>query len=231
MTTSLRRIEMKSHQPPTFFDSYQCRLAALAEMHGIKPSTLKVLIEDALRKKIHCASGKEVREALTRVAKLKISVREIKFLFNSVVIESLQEAKTEPLKVVLCQSEVKIPFDPTAAAEKWKNMEYKVAPLLPSRAKYKRDTPVDVEMIEQAWKFIQFQFDSTVDSIASSYGLPIDLLEAYACDHFIFRRSGQAPCPVEWFLDYANEERAQGQDQGHDHEQDGEQEISERSPN
>jgi hypothetical protein len=211
---------MKSRQR-TFFDSYHCRLAALAEMHGIKPATMRVLIEDALRKKIHCATGQEVRKALMKVAKLKINVGEIKFLFSRVLIESSQDGTAGKLDMSPSQDFICVRHSPAEVAEKWKNMKPAVAPPLPSRGKYHVDDPVDVEFLEKAWEHIRFQFDSTVDSMARDYGLPVDVLEGLACDRLIFRRSGVSPCPAEWFVDDINAAKqlanGQGQDQDSPH--------------
>ena len=204
---------MKADQPRTFFVSYHCRLSALAEMHGIKPSTLKVLIEDGLRKRINRASEREIYDALVRVAALRISLRDMKFLFNRTLI--VESSKNAAVEVVFRKRKKHLIENAKAFEQKLP----KVNPPLPSRAKYRPETPVDAVLLEQAWKFIESSTVHTIESLAFDYGVPVDALEALVCDRFIFRRTGWPPCPIEEFVEYANEMKRENQPQNEGPEQ------------
>jgi hypothetical protein len=80
---------------------------------------------------------------------------------------------------------------------------------LAPRYKFDPDAPVDALCLEQAWNIVQVSNDSTIKQCASQFGVPSDVLEGLVCDRFIFRRTGQATCPIEWFVQEANERRAQ----------------------
>jgi hypothetical protein len=70
------------HQPYTYFDSYQCRLRALAHSHSVDPVNLKALIEDAFGKCDSPPAEQESRQAMMKLAKLKIGPKDINWLFQ-----------------------------------------------------------------------------------------------------------------------------------------------------
>jgi hypothetical protein len=80
--------------------------------------------------------------------------------------------------------------------------------LAPGR-KFAPDTPVDALCLEQAWNIVRVSTDSTIKQCAAQFDVPLDVLEGLVCDRFIFRRTGQPPCPTEWFVEEANERRGQ----------------------
>jgi hypothetical protein len=62
------------------------------------------------------------------------------------------------------------------------------------------EEPVDALCLEQAYHFVEVCLVSTVKQCAVQWDVPIDILEALVCDRFIFRRTGVAPLPIEWFV-------------------------------
>jgi len=80
---------------------------------------------------------------------------------------------------------------------------------LPPRYKFDPDAPVDALCLEQAWNIVRVSTESTIEQCAAQYDVPLDVLEGLVCDRFIFRRTGQPPCPIEWFVEEANEKRTQ----------------------
>jgi hypothetical protein len=80
---------------------------------------------------------------------------------------------------------------------------------LAPRYKFDPDAPVDALCLEQAWDIVRVSTDSTIKQCAAQFDVPLDVLEGLVCDRFIFRRGGQPPCPIEWFVEAANERRGQ----------------------
>jgi hypothetical protein len=80
---------------------------------------------------------------------------------------------------------------------------------LAARYKFDPDAPVDALCLEHAWDIVRVSTDSTIKQCAEQYDVPLDVLEGLVCDRFIFRRTGQATCPIEWFVQEANVRRAQ----------------------
>jgi hypothetical protein len=80
---------------------------------------------------------------------------------------------------------------------------------LPPHYKFDRDAPVDALCLEQAWNFVRSVTDSSIEQCAAQYDVRLDVREGLVCDRLIFRRSGQQPCPIEWFVEAANERRTQ----------------------
>jgi hypothetical protein len=76
---------------------------------------------------------------------------------------------------------------------------------VPSYYRFDPEAKVDALCLEQAWRFIECCFDSTLRGCAENSGVPVYVLEDFVCDRIIFRHAGVPPCPVEWYVDYANE--------------------------
>jgi len=71
--------------------------------------------------------------------------------------------------------------------------------------KFDPEAPVDALCLEQAYRFVETCLNSTIAQCANQYDVPLDTLEALVCDRFIFRRAGTPPCPIEWFVEEAND--------------------------
>jgi hypothetical protein len=80
---------------------------------------------------------------------------------------------------------------------------------LPPHYKFDSDASVDALALEQAWGIVRVSTDSTIRQCAAQFDVPLDVLEGLVCDRFIFQRTGQPPCPIEWFAEEANERRSQ----------------------
>jgi len=184
---------MKAQQQPrTFFASYRFRLRALATTHDMKPEALKSLIDIAL---CRCDPPTESESlyALLKLAQLKIGLPEINFLFQYSALQEETQERARSRLMSYC--------NPAKSAG---NNEMKI---LPTHFMPDPDAPVDALCLEAAWDSVRLSTDWTIERCAADYGVPLDVLEGLVCDRFIFRRTGQPPCPIEWFVEEANERR------------------------
>jgi hypothetical protein len=68
--------------PLTEFPTYTARLHALAGRHGVPPASLKALVEDAFGRCDSAPTELESKQALMKLAKLKVGPSEINWLFQ-----------------------------------------------------------------------------------------------------------------------------------------------------
>jgi hypothetical protein len=77
-------------KPSTYFNSYNARLAALSERHGVPVAHFKLLIERAFGTPQFKPNEEEAREALWQLAKMGCGPCELNWLFQyHIVIERL----------------------------------------------------------------------------------------------------------------------------------------------
>jgi hypothetical protein len=82
-----RRTDKRQRTPLTYFASYHSRLYALAHRHGIPPSSFKALIEDAFGTCDTPPIELQAKQALMKLAKMKIGPCEINWLFQYHIVK------------------------------------------------------------------------------------------------------------------------------------------------
>jgi hypothetical protein len=75
--------------PQTYFATYHSRLHALAERHGVPVAAFKALIEDAFGKCDTPPAEQESKQALLKLAKMRVGPCEINWLFQYHIVREM----------------------------------------------------------------------------------------------------------------------------------------------